>query len=182
MRKVPTAMINAVLTALVFLQSTFALVMGAPAAAAAGGTPLPPVDFMAQVMTAIQGMGGVSTMVKISVIVTLVIASMKVTVLNKLVWAKLGEAQVWVAPVLGLVAGILGLGASGAPLTLALVFAYVSAGGGAVFLHELLDSLKAVPGLGDVYVTAIGIIEKALGGSQPNPVVNPITVKDSVLK
>ncbi len=127
-------------------------------------TPLPPADFLAQVIDAIKKLGGMTTMLKISTIILLLIASMKVSVLNTYVWSKLGEAQVWVAPFLGLLAGLLGLGAGGVPITTAVVFAYVTAGGGAVFLHELLDSLKAVPGLGAVYLKAIEIAERVLGG------------------
>jgi hypothetical protein len=122
-------------------------------------------DFLSQVTDTITALGGMSTMMKISAIIVLVIASMKVSGLSSL-WAKLGEAQVWVAPILGLIAGVLGLGAGGVPVTWKLIAAYVLAGGGAVFLHEILDSVKAIPGLGPVYVKAIELAEKALGGAQ----------------
>lgn len=123
-----------------------------------------PQDFLAQVLDAIKNFGGLSTMLKISSIVALIVASMKVSFLNDLVWSKLGAAKVWLAPVLGLVAGVLGLGSGGAPITLASVFAYVSAGAGAVILHEILDSVKAIPGLGAGYVSFINMIESVLGG------------------
>ncbi len=123
-----------------------------------------PQDFLAQVLDAIKSFGGLSTLLKITCFITLIVSSMKVSFLNDLVWSKLGAAKAYLAPILGLIAGILGIGSGGAPITLALVFAYMSAGAGAVFLHEILDSVKAIPGLGSVYVTIIGIIESALGG------------------
>lgn len=125
-----------------------------------------PQDFLAQVLAAIHQMGGLSMMLKISAIITLVIASFKVSFLNQYVWSKLGAFKVWAAPLLGLIAGVLGLGVSG-PVTAPMVFAYVAAGGGAVFLHEILDSVKAIPGLGDIYKSLIDIVEGALGGGDP---------------
>lgn len=120
-------------------------------------------DFLSQVIQVVKSWGGLATMLKISVIIALLIASMKVTILNKLVWSKLGAFKVYLAPVLGLIGGVLSLGVGG-PVTLASVFAYMSAGAGAVFLHEILDSLKAIPGLGEIFVSAINAIEGALGG------------------
>ncbi len=128
--------------------------------------PLPAADFFAQVLTAIHALGGLSLLLKVSLIITLLVSSMKVSALNDLLWKPLGAAQPWVAPFLGLLAGVMGLGAGGVPVTLPLVFAYVSAGGGAVFLHEMLDSLKKVPVLGPLHVRAIEIYKKTLGGTK----------------
>ncbi len=125
---------------------------------------LAPSDFFAQVLAAIQGFGGLSTMLKISTVIMLIIASMKVSFLNTNVWSKLGSAQVWVAPVLGLIGGALSLGTGATPVSAASIFAYVTAGAGAVFLHEILDSVKAIPGIGAIYVTIINLVEGALGG------------------
>lgn len=133
-------------------------------------TPTPPADFLAQVLEAIKSFGGLSTLLKISAVITLIIASMKVTFLNELIWQKLGAAKVYLAPVLGLIAGILGIGTGGAPITIPLIFAYVSAGAGAVFLHEILDTIKALPGLGAIYITIIDLIEGVLGGPQDNAI------------
>lgn len=126
-----------------------------------------PQDFFAQVMAAMQSFGGLSTMAKISSVILLLVASMKVSFLKSLIWDKLGAAQAWVGPLLGLIAGVLGIGNGGAPITLASVMAYAAAGGGAVLLHELLDSVKVLPGIGSVYVSIINVIEGALGGSAP---------------
>jgi hypothetical protein len=122
-------------------------------------------DFFAQVLAVASTIGGLGLFAKISAVIMLLVASLKVGVFRQAVWSKLGWAQVLVAPALGLLAGILGLGAGGAAITPALVFAYVVAGGGAVFLHELLDAIKSVPGIGPVYLAAIDTISRALEGS-----------------
>lgn len=118
-----------------------------------------PQLFLAQVFAAIQSFGGLPSVMKISIIVTLCISSMKVTFLNQMIWSKLGSAQAFVAPVLGLVAGILGIGAGHVALTLPVIFAYLAAGSGALALHELLDAIKGIPGIGSVFVSLINLIE-----------------------
>lgn len=133
-------------------------------------TAISPADFVTQVANFVQSMGGMTTMLKISGIILLVIASMKVTFLNTLIWAKLGNYQIWVAPALGLAAGILSLGSG---LTLPAAFAYASAGGGAVYIHEILDLVKAIPGIGSIYVSVINFVEGMFGG----PAANPQTIK-----
>jgi hypothetical protein len=113
-------------------------------------------------------MGGAGAMLTISGVLTLLIASLKVSALNPL-WDKLGPARVLAGPLLALGAGVAGLGANGAPVTLALVLAYVSAGAGSIILHQVLDALKAVPGLGPIYLGGIEVLERLLGGSKPTP-------------
>lgn len=147
--------------------SVFALAdSGVPVTVAPVAATVEPSAFFAQVLQVIQSLGGLSMLLKVSALITLIVASMKVSFLNNLVWKKLGEAQVWVAPVLGLVAGLLHL-LGGSAFSWAMVFAYLSAGGGAVFLHEILDSIKAIPGLGAVYIKLINLVESALGGQKP---------------
>lgn len=120
--------------------------------------------FLQQIFLTIQGMGGLSAYLKLSALITLIVSSMKVSVIRQKIWDKLGPAKAWVAPALGLAAGVLGLGAGGAPLTLASAVAYVSAGAGAILLHELLDSVKEVPGVGKAYGRVIDAAKKSLGG------------------
>lgn len=127
---------------------------------------LPAGDFLSQVLAAIKQFGGLPTVGKIALIIALLISSMKVSVLNQLLWSKLGAAKVWVAPLLGLIAGILDLANSG-QVTLASVFAYISAGAGAIILHELLDSVKKIPKLGELWVKVIEIVQRALKGPEP---------------
>lgn len=118
-------------------------------------------EFIAQVVAVIKAMGGMPVMLKISSVIMLIVASMKVSVLSP-VWAKLGKAQIWVAPVLGLLAGLLDV-AGGGEMSLAKALAYVAAGAGAIHLHEILDLIKKIPGLGAVYISAIDIIASFLG-------------------
>lgn len=124
-----------------------------------------PQDFFAQMLEAIRAFGGLSMMAKISTVIMVIVSSMKVTFLRELLWSKLGAAQAWVAPLLGLIAGILGLGNDG-QISLASVMAYVAAGAGAVILHELLDSVKAIPGIGEIYISLIKIVQGFLGGKK----------------
>ncbi len=121
----------------------------------------PNADFFQAVMDFIKNFGGMSAMLKVSGAILLIVASMKVSFLKPL-YDKLGAFKSWLAPILGLIAGTVGIGFSG-PVSLASIFAYVTAGAGAVFIHEILDTVKAIPGLGAIYVSAINFIEGLLG-------------------
>jgi hypothetical protein len=125
---------------------------------------LAPTDFMTQVLEAIKSFGGLGWMLKVSAVLTVILSSMKVSFFRGLIWDKLGALKPWLAPVLGLCAGVLTLGAGGS-ITLAGVMAWASAGAGAVILHELLDTVKAIPGLGPMWVSAIDLISGLLGGA-----------------
>lgn len=111
----------------------------------------------------IHAWGGLGWQLKIAAVILLLVASMKVSFLSKY-WDKLGEAQALLAPALGLVGGILELAYQHA-ISLPGALAYLSAGAGALLLHELLDAVKAIPGLGAGYVALISAVEGALGGS-----------------
>lgn len=121
-------------------------------------------SFIGQIATAFSSFGGLPWAGKIALIITLLIASMKVSVLDSLVWDRLGKFQAWAAPILGLIGGIVSLAVSG-HITLPGVLAYMSAGAGAILLHELLDTVKALPGIGQMWVSIIAAIEGALGGN-----------------
>lgn len=120
-----------------------------------------PGDFLSQVLDAIKDFGGIPMVLQISVIIMLIISSMKVSLLRDLIWDRLGVLKAWVPPFLGLAAGLLGLAGDGS-LTFAEAFAYMSAGAGAIILHELLNTIKAIPGLGKVYIQVIDLIQLAL--------------------
>jgi hypothetical protein len=127
-------------------------------------TVLAPADFLSQILSAVKSFGGLSWMLKVSAVLTIVISSMKVSFFRGLVWDKLGALKPWLAPILGLLAGILTLGAGGG-MSLAGVMAWISAGAGAIIFHELLDTVKAIPGLGPMWVSVIDIISGLLGGA-----------------
>jgi hypothetical protein len=128
-----------------------------------------PVDtvegIFSQALTLIKQFGGLPWVLKIAGISAILISTLKVSAIRELTWDKLGDAKVWAAPILGLVFGILSLGTD---LTWASALAYVSAGAGAIIFHELLDSIKAIPGIGSVWVSIIDVIQSLLGGKKKN--------------
>jgi hypothetical protein len=138
------------------------------ACAALAQTVISPQDFLNQVLVFIQTWGGLTKFGIVAGCITLLISSMKVTYFNTLIWSKpwMVPWQPWVAPGLGLLAGIIGIGQTEA-ITPASVFAYVSAGAGALIIHQLLDTVKALPGIGWTYKLAINMIEGFLKGGKP---------------
>lgn len=118
-----------------------------------------------QVLTFIKQFGGLPWVLKIAGISAILISTLKVSAIREITWDKLGNAKVWAAPILGLVFGILSLGTD---LTWASALAYVSAGAGAIIFHELLDSLKGIPGIGSIWVSIIDVIQTVLGGKKKN--------------
>lgn len=119
--------------------------------------------FLSQVFELIKGFGGMSWLLKVSAIMTILVSSMKVSFLKGL-WDKLGSFKALAAPLFTIVLGALGLVGSGG-FSLQAFVAYLFAGAGAVALHELLDVVKAIPGVGGIWVTIIDLIKKLSGGS-----------------
>lgn len=130
-----------------------------------------PVDtvegFFSQVITLIKQFGGLPWVLKIAGIAAVLLSTLKVSAIREITWDKLGAAKAWAAPILGLIFGVLSLGTS---LTWASALAYVSAGAGAIILHELLDSIKAIPGIGSVWLSIIGVIQSLLGSKKTDAV------------
>lgn len=122
--------------------------------------------FLDQVLQVVTSLGGLGWVAKVAGAITMLISSMKISWLDDLVWKKLGNGQAWVAPLLGLIGGVAAMAGQG-QLTWPGIVAYVGAGSGALLLHELLDSVKALPGLGPIWVEVIAYIESRLGGN-PN--------------
>lgn len=118
---------------------------------------VPADDFLKAVFAAVAGFGGLPWAGKVASICLLLVASMKVSFLAPL-WDKLGAAKVFVAPVLALVGGLLSMG----QITMAGAIAYMLAGAGAVALHQMLDAIKAIPGLGSMYVAVIDLVSSLL--------------------
>ena len=141
----------------------------APVAASAPSIPPDAVDFLSQVFTVVKSLGGLPWGLKIIAIVNLVIASMKVSRLNDLVWSRLGGLQVFVAPMLGLAIGVLSLPSVTGPA----VGAYLMAGAGSILLHEILDGIKALPWVGTKYQLLIWLVSKYLGGPSAPPPAAP---------
>lgn len=122
------------------------------------------MDFLTQVLEYIKNFGGLETVLKISGAIALVISSMKVTFLKELLWDKMGSWKVLVAPVLGLIAGLVALGVAGAPFTFAAISAYVFSGAGAVIVHEILDAVKTLPGISAGVLKVVDLLKLIFGG------------------
>lgn len=102
----------------------------------------------------------VSTMAKISGGIVLLISTMKVSFLKPL-WEKLGDKKDWLAPALGLVAGIVGMFVNGS-VDFNIVLAALASGALAPYVHDLLDQVKKIPGLGQIWLTIIDFIKVIL--------------------
>lgn len=120
-------------------------------------SPAGDLDLLSQVLAFVQGFGGLSTLAKISGVIAILIGTMKSSALGPM-WDKLGSFKVWAAPVLGIAYGLMSQGS----LTWASAFAYLSAGAGAILLAEILDGVKAIPGIGTMWISVIGIVESVL--------------------
>lgn len=124
-----------------------------------------PETFLGQVIEVVQNFGGLSTMTQVAAVIMLLISSMKVSALREILWDKLGWLKAWVPPLLGLVAGFLGfLGDD--EFSLATTVAYLGSGAGAIILHELLNTIKGLPGVGPLYDKIIEAIQEVLGGGK----------------
>ena len=124
----------------------------------------PPVELgsvFQQVADLIAQWGGFSWYLKIAGVITVILSAVKTSFL-KPYWDKLGDFKAYAGPILGLAAGILSLGISDEPISWAGIAAYIGAGAGAVFLHEILDTLKAIPGIGSMWVSIIDLIKVLL--------------------
>jgi len=138
--------------------SPAASAVAAPAAAApvVAAPPLDLGSFLSQVLSAVQGFGGLSWMAKVAAILALLIASMRVTVINNYTWAKLPSSlKPLVAPILALIAGLVTV----QPFSWAGVLAWVMAGGGALIIDQVLDGIKSEPGLNPLFVSVINFFE-----------------------
>ena len=121
---------------------------------------LPISIFLTQVLEAVKSFGGIPWTLKIASVILLIIASMKVSMIRPL-WDKLGWRKNLLAPLLGLIAGVLMLSKENM-LTLPGVGAYLFAGAGAIILHEILDAVKEIPGIGNSYLKVIEFMQGLL--------------------
>lgn len=121
-------------------------------------------QFFSQILDAVKTLGGIPWTMKIATIILILISSMKVSFIRPL-WDKLGWAKGILAPVLGIVAGVLTLSQSGS-LSLPGVMAYMFAGAGAVVLHELFEAMKLIPGITPTVLSVVQFFESAL--ASPN--------------
>ena len=129
----------------------------APAVAASpAAAPLDMGAFFSQALDTVKSLGGLSWGLKIAAIISLLIASMRVSAINAWTWAKLPNLlKPLVGPVLGLIGGLLTVHPINGPALLA----WVMAGGGAVLIDNVLDGVKSQPGLSPLVVSLINFFE-----------------------
>jgi hypothetical protein len=162
------------------------LIIALPLVAYAQAANVPVSDWVLQLWGVIKEFigGGVSWQVKVAGILALIMTSMRVTFIYDLFWAKLGALTPWVGPALGLVLGVLNALIGGGHWSD--VWSYVTAGAGAIIIHDLLDLVKLIPGIGPMWVNLINIIENMpLVGKDQKVVVDNqllLAVGDTILE
>lgn len=119
-----------------------------------------PIDaFFNQVLVLVKTFGGIPWTLKVAGIIQILIALTKVSFFRP-VWDMAGPYKAIVAPALGFFAGIFLMDAS--QISLAGLAAYTFAGAGAIVLHQMLDGIKGIPGIGAQYVAVVNFISKFL--------------------
>ena len=104
-----------------------------------------------------------------SAIVMLLIASMKNSMLRKFIWDKMKWGKVFVAPGLSLILVIIGQLKGGHAIDMKSLMLAMITGAGALALHEILDGLKYIPGIGPMWVSLIDLVGNLL--KKPDPKV-----------
>lgn len=127
----------------------------------AQGDVIQPGEWLSQLFDLIAHAKGLGLLALLSGIVTLLISALKVSIFQGF-WNKLGKFKTFLAPVLGLALAILVSGTQG--FTWQTILLAITTGAGAIALHELLDALKAVPGLSPIFRVIIELFEALLGG------------------
>lgn len=123
----------------------------------AGDGDVPIDQFLNLVLEAVKNFGGIPWTLKIASILTLVLSTMKVSFMRPL-WDKLGWGKMLAAPILALAVGLLSL----QQFSFAGLVAYLFAGVGAIVLHQMLDGVKGIPGVGGVFLSIIEFVQKML--------------------
>lgn len=125
------------------------------------------IGFFQRVFDYIAQFGGLNWAGKVAGGIFLLIGAMKVSFLSK-VWDFFGEYKPLVPLVLSMIAGIISLGVDpNYQITWAAVTAYIVSGAGAIILNSILDFIKAIPGLGPLWVSAIEFLQLIFRSKQP---------------
>lgn len=111
------------------------------------------------ILNLIASFGGLSWVLELAVAIFLIIAFAKLTKLKK-PWDELNHLKALVPLALALLIGILNL----QPYSVAGIVAYLLTGAGAMIIHDILQIIKGIPGLGPSYINAIECISRKLGG------------------
>lgn len=110
------------------------------------------------ILSLIASFGGLPWVLEIAVFIFLIIAFAKFTPLKKS-WDSLEHLKALVPLAFGLLIGILNL----QTYSVAGIAAYLLTGAGAMLVHDMLEIVKGVPGLGPSYIGAIEFISRKLG-------------------
>lgn len=102
------------------------------------------------------------TLALIMAIITILIGVLKNSALRGYFWDKLGWFKVLLAPALGMIYCLLAVKQAGSTEYMAAMLM----GFGSTSLHELLDGIKQIPGLGPTYVAVIDIVGGILGNKK----------------
>lgn len=118
-------------------------------------------QFLNKVFLTIYQFGGIKFLILVAVSVLLCIGFFKFSSLRP-IWDRLGRLKPLGAPVLSLFLGLLSLALSDEPLTIHGIVAYLFAGSGAIILHDILDAVKALPGISPAYANVISSLQGLL--------------------
>ena len=131
--------------------------------------------FLSLLVADIQGYGGMPWFVQVSAVILLIIASTKVNLINSMLWNNIpANLQMWVGPALGALAGLFQmLATTNGVFSWTALTAWALAGAGAPIIHELLDAVKLIPGIGTTYVAIINLIEDTLSAQKKQTSVSP---------
>lgn len=115
-------------------------------------------DIFSQAIKAIESWRSLGWQVGLSGVLAVFISTLKNSFIRRWVWDRLGWSKVLVAPALSLIIVILSV----KPLTFSAVILAIFVGAGAIFIHEMLDSLKDAPFVKRPYNKVIEILASLL--------------------
>lgn len=122
--------------------------------------------FINQVIDTVKLLGGGEWLAAVAACCTLIVGSMKIPGIREKLWDKLTvkgfKLQVFVAPLVGLIGGIISLKIETGHIQLRPVLAYLAAGSGAIILYELLDAVKLTVATNKVASSVIGGVQGVL--------------------
>lgn len=131
-------------------------------------TDIEPTMFLAQVVELVNSWGGLPWYLRVSGVITILLSSIKVSIIRTWTWDKLGkDAKFWAPMVLALIGGLFAHGQG--VFKFDVIFAYLTAGAGAIVLHQILDAVKLIPGIGSVWVGIIEILKLILKAPKEDP-------------
>lgn len=124
---------------------------------------------LGQLFSTIGNLKGLKWQLALAGFVTVAVSALKVSAWRPL-WDKLGWFKAFLAPILSLAVVYLTAWASG-NLGGSTAWLALTTGVGSVALHELLDAVKGIPGVGKVPLMLTDLVAMLLGGTKTLPPV-----------